>query len=67
MISGIKIGFEKRPLRRPTAGASLIACALLVAGKLCLAGPSSPTTFRSPDEASRALVSALERHDELRR
>jgi DUF2950 family protein len=64
MISGMKIGFEKRPLRRPTAGASLIACALLVAGKLCLAGPSSPTTFRSPDEASRALVSALERHDE---
>jgi hypothetical protein len=65
MIGGIKSGFEKRPLRRPTAGASLIACALLVAGKLCLAGPSSSqTTFTSPDEASRALVSALQRHDE---
>jgi hypothetical protein len=65
MISEIKSGVEKRPLRRPTAGASLIACTLLVAGKLCLAGPaSSQTTFKSPDEASRALVSALQRHDE---
>jgi hypothetical protein len=64
MISGMKSGFEKRPRRRPTAGASLVTCALLVAGKLCLAGPSSQTTFPSPDDASRALVSALQRHDE---
>jgi hypothetical protein len=65
MISGMKSRFEKRPLRRPTAGAALAACALLVAGKLCLAATaSSQTTFTSPDEASRALVSALQRHDE---
>jgi hypothetical protein len=64
MISAMKSGFEKRPRRRSTAGASLLTCALLVAGKLCLAGPSSQTAFASPDEASRALVSALERHDE---
>jgi hypothetical protein len=56
---------KKHAQRRATAGASLAACALLVAGKLCLAGPSSSqTTFTSPDEASRALVSALQRHDE---
>jgi hypothetical protein len=66
MMRGMKSGFEKRHLPRPTAGASLVACALLVAAsiKLCLAGPSSQTTFPSPDDASRALVSALQRDDE---
>ena len=64
MISGTKSGLKSRPQRRPTASAALAACALLV-GKLCAAGPSSSqTTFTSPDEASRALVSALQRHDE---
>lgn len=55
MMRGIKSGFE-----------TLVACALLVAGpvKLCLAGPWSQTSFPSPDDASRALVSALQEHDQ---
>lgn len=59
-------GSEKRHLPRPTSGAALVACALLAVGsvKLCLAGPSSQTSFPSPDEASRALVSAVQEHDE---
>jgi hypothetical protein len=32
--------------------------------QLCLAGPSGGTTFPSPDDASGALVSALQKHDE---
>jgi hypothetical protein len=58
--------YDKRHLPRPTASAALVACALLMAGsvKLCLAGPSIQTTFQSPDDASRALVSAAQRHDE---
>ena len=65
-MRGMKSGFEKRHVPRPTASAWLVACALLAAGsvKLCLAGPSSPTTFPSPDAASGALISALQRHDE---
>jgi len=57
--------FEKRPLHRSIAGAALAASALLAAaaGNPCLAGPSQ-TGFSSPDEASRALVSAAEEHDE---
>jgi Protein of unknown function (DUF2950) len=66
MMRGMKSGFEKRHLPRPNARAALLACALLVAGsvKLCLAGPSIQTTFPSPDDASRALVSAAQEHDE---
>jgi hypothetical protein len=66
MMRGMKCGFDKRHLPRPTASAALVACALLVAGsvKLCLAGPSIQTTFQSPDDASRALVSAAQEHDE---
>jgi hypothetical protein len=43
-----------------------MACALLIAGpaELCLAGPSSQATFSSPDDASHALVSAVQEHDE---
>jgi hypothetical protein len=62
----IKSEFEKYPSRRPTTSAALATCALLVAGsvQLCLAQPSSQTTFGSPDEASRALVAAVQKHDE---
>jgi Protein of unknown function (DUF2950) len=65
-MRGMKREFEHRPLRRPTAGAALTAFALLLAGsvQLCLAQPSSQTTFPSPDDASRALFSAVQRHDE---
>jgi hypothetical protein len=43
-----------------------VAFALLAVGsvKLCLAEPSSQTTFPSPDDAGRALVSAAQEHDE---
>jgi len=58
-------GFEKFPLPGPAAGAALVLCALLGVGpQLCLAGPSSQMTFPSPDEAGRALVSAVQEHDE---
>jgi hypothetical protein len=47
------------------ASAALVVCALLGMGsRLCLAEASSQTAFASPDEASRALVSAVQQHDE---
>jgi Protein of unknown function (DUF2950) len=62
----MKSGFETRPFARPTASAVLVAWALLLAVsvKPCLAGASGQTTFPSPDDASRALVSAVQEHDE---
>jgi Protein of unknown function (DUF2950) len=59
-----RYGFEKR--RLPAASAAIAASALLAVGsfKPCLAGPSSQTAFPSPDEASRALVSAAQERDE---
>ncbi len=66
MMRGMKSGFETRPFARPTASAVLVACALLLAVsvKPCLAGASGQTTFPSPEDASRALVSAVQEHDE---
>jgi hypothetical protein len=64
MMYATKCGFEKRPLRSSTAGVALAVSALLAASvKPCLAGPSQ-TGFSSPDDASRALVSAAQEHDE---
>jgi hypothetical protein len=65
MIGGMKSGFVTHRLARSAARAALAACALFAAGsvELCLAGSSSQTTFASPDEAGRALASAVERHD----
>jgi Protein of unknown function (DUF2950) len=65
-MRSMKSGFEKPHFPRPTASAALVACALLVAGsvKLCLAGESGQATFPSPDDASRALVSAVQERDE---
>ena len=42
------------------------ACALLLvgSGQLCLARSSSQTTFASPEDASRALFSAVQKDDE---
>jgi hypothetical protein len=60
-----KSGFVKRHL--PGPGAVLVVCAVLVAAyvELSLAGgSSSQTAFPSPDDASRALVSALREHKE---
>jgi Protein of unknown function (DUF2950) len=65
MMNATCRGFEKFPWPRPAAGAALVLCALLGVGpQLCLAGPSSQMTFPSPDEAGRALVSAVQEHDE---
>jgi len=66
MIRGMKSGFEKHRVRRSTARVALAACALFAAGsvELCLAGASSQTSFASPGEASRALASAVQKHDE---
>jgi hypothetical protein len=58
-------GSEKFSLPGRAAGAALALCALLGLGpQLCLAEPSSQMTFPSPDEAGRALVSAVQEHDE---
>jgi Protein of unknown function (DUF2950) len=47
------------------ASAALVLGAILGLGSgLCLAGDSSQTAFASPDEAGRALVSAVQQHDE---
>jgi hypothetical protein len=66
LMRAIKSGLEKHHLPRPTARASLVAWALLSAVSItpCLARASSQRTFASPDEASRALVSAVQEHDE---
>jgi hypothetical protein len=60
-----KCGFEKRPLRRSTAGVVFAVAALLAAAsvKPSLAGPNQ-TGFSSPDDASRALISAAREYDE---
>jgi hypothetical protein len=65
-MRGLNNGFGKRRLPRPTASAALVAFAVLLTAsvKLCLAAQSSQTTFPSPDDASRALVSAVQEHDE---
>jgi hypothetical protein len=58
--------FAKHRLATSTACAALAACALFAAGSVesCLAGASSQATFASPGDASRALASAVQRHDE---
>ena len=57
---------EGSPSFGPTAHVGVAAFALLLTGPvtLCLAGPLRQTTFPSPDEAGRALVAAVEMHDE---
>jgi hypothetical protein len=59
-------GFEERSSPRLSASLALVVCALLGFGSadLCLAGSSSPTAFASPEDASGALVSAVQEHDE---
>jgi hypothetical protein len=59
--------FEGRRLHTPTSSVALILCALLGAGsaQLCLAGTSSQAAFPSPEDAGRALASAIQEHDEL--
>jgi hypothetical protein len=57
---------EVSRLRGPTAHVALATFALLLASPVTqgLAGPLRQTTFPSPDAASRALVAAVQTHDE---
>lgn len=66
MMHVAKCRFERRLLPGSIVTAALVMCALLVAGpvKLCLAAPSGQATFASPDDASRALLLAVQDHDE---
>jgi hypothetical protein len=61
-----KNGLEIRHLPKSTAGAVLVVWALLLAVSVrpCPAMASDQTIFQSPDDASRALVSAVQEHDE---
>jgi hypothetical protein len=66
MMRGTKYVIERLRLPISIRGAALAACALLAVRSvdLCVAAASSQTTFASPDAASQALASAVERHDE---
>jgi hypothetical protein len=57
---------EGGPLRGLTVRVALTTSALLLAGAatLCWAGPSSRKTFASPEDASRALLAAVQKRDE---
>jgi hypothetical protein len=57
---------ERSPLRKLTAGAVLATFTLLVAGPVtpCLARSLHQTTFPSAEDAGRALVAAVQTHDE---
>lgn len=65
-MRGLKNELEERPVRRPTGSAALGIFAPLLAGsvQLCEARTHSQTTFRSPEDASRALFLAVQTHDE---
>jgi Protein of unknown function (DUF2950) len=61
-----KDSLEKGSLRGPAISAAVATFALLLVGavQLCLARPPSQMTFASPEEASHALFSAVQSHDE---
>lgn len=65
-MRAMKSELKACPWRGRTASAALAILALLLAGsvQLCLARPLSQTTFPSPEDASRALFAAVQRHDE---
>jgi hypothetical protein len=54
------------PFWRPRTGIALATFALLLTGpvQLCLSRPLDQTTFRSPEDASHALMAAVQKHDE---
>jgi hypothetical protein len=62
----MKSELEVSQSRGQTVHVALATFALLLAGPVaqCLAGPLRQTTFPSPDAASRALVAAVQTHDE---
>lgn len=64
MMLGMTSGFEKSHFHELTTSGALAAWALLLTlpVKVCLAG-AIQTAFRSPDDASRALVAAVQHRD----
>jgi hypothetical protein len=72
MARGTKNAFDNfclpTTIRLPISigGALLTACALFAVGSVepCMSAPSSQTAFATPDDASRALASAVQQHDE---
>jgi hypothetical protein len=58
-------GLDEISLPAAAASAALVLCTLLgIGSRLCLAAVSSQTAFPSPEEAGRALLSAVQQHDE---
>jgi hypothetical protein len=66
MMRAMKNQLEKCLWRMPTARVAVATFALLLAGfaQPCLAGPPNQTTFPSPEDASRTLFAAVQKHDE---
>jgi Protein of unknown function (DUF2950) len=66
MMHEINGELEGSPLRGLTGRVALTTFALLLAGPatLSFARPSSQTTFASPEDASRALLEAVQKRDE---
>jgi hypothetical protein len=66
MMHEINGELEVSPLRGLTARVALATSAVLLLGPLApsLAGSLHQTTFPSPEDASRALVAAVQTHDE---
>jgi hypothetical protein len=65
MLYAMRNEFKKHRLPKSTAGAALAICALLAgSADFCLAASSIQPTFASADDAGRALVSAVQKHDE---
>jgi Protein of unknown function (DUF2950) len=66
MMHAMNSELEGSPLRGLTPKVAIATFAVLLAGPvtLSLAGPLRQTTFPSPEAASRALVAAVQSHDE---
>jgi hypothetical protein len=65
MIHEVNSDLEGSPLRGLTGRVALTTFALLMVGPATLlAGSSSQTTFASPEDASRALFTAVQNHDQ---
>jgi hypothetical protein len=66
MVHEMNGKLEKRALRRATANAALATFAMLLTGFVQpgLARPLNQTTFPSPEDASNALLAAVQKHDE---
>jgi hypothetical protein len=66
MIHEMTSELEASPSRGLTSPIALTTSALLLVGfaTVCLARPSGQTTFASPEDASRALLTAVEKSDD---